>query len=123
MNLARAYSVVRLLLQHASSYAELGAAAAAEYRSAWARRIILAVVGVAAGIAGLVALWCTGLVALWDTPWRLAYVGGTALILLVVAGGSLWYALTSHPAGPSSRLLRAEFDKDMELFQEWKSTL
>ena len=123
MNLLRLQALFGLLVQHASSYAELGAAAAAEYRRAWARRCVLLLVAVATGIAGIAAAWTTGLVALWDTPWRLAYVAGSAMLLLLVAGISLYLALVPRTAGPSAGLLRSELRKDMELFQEWKRTL
>jgi len=123
VTLLRIQALLRLLLQHAGSYAELGAAAAAEYRSAWARRLVMLLVAIVSGIAGIAALWGTGLVALWDTPWRLAYVAGSAMALLIAAGATLYAAFSSRPAGPSSGMLRAELKKDMELFQEWKCTL
>lgn len=123
MNLLRIKALLGLLVRHASSYAELAAAAAAEYRSALARRLVLLAVGMVTAVCGLFAAWATGLVAVWDTPWRLAYVGGTALLLLVVAGASLYYALAARTAGPSSGVLQAELRKDMELLQEWKRSL
>jgi hypothetical protein len=115
-----------LLLQlgrHLLCYLQLGATAAAEYRSAWVRRIVLLLVGMAAAMAGLVALWITGLVAAWDTPWRLFYVAVSALLLLIVAAVALYRGVVKPLAGPATRILRAELHKDMELFQEWKSTL
>lgn len=115
--------VLRLLVQHLGCYLDLGAAVAAEYRSAWARRLAWLVVGVATGIAGMVALWATGLVALWDTPWRLWYVAGSALLLLGIAAIALHGALNGRPSGAAADALRAEFTKDMELFQQWKQTL
>jgi H+/Cl- antiporter ClcA len=123
VNLLRLQALFKLLMRHASSYVELGAAAAAEIRNAWARRIVLLLVGLIAGLVGVVALWATGLVALWDSDWRLAYVAGSAMVLLVTAAGTLWGALARRPAGPSSDVLQSELRKDMELFQEWKSTL
>jgi uncharacterized membrane protein YqjE len=123
VNLLRIKALLGLLVRHASSYVELAAAAAVEYRSALARRLLLLAVGLVTAVAGLLAAWATGLVALWNTPWRLAYVGGSALLLLVVAGVTLYYALLSRPAGPSSRVLRSELEKDMELLQEWKHSL
>ena len=57
--------------RHLLCYLQLGVTAAAEYRSAWVRRIVMLLVGVVAAIAGLIALWITGLVAVWDTPWPL----------------------------------------------------
>lgn len=123
MNLLRIKSLLGLLVRHANSYLELGAAAAAEYRAALARRLVLLAVGLVTASGGLVAAWATGLVALWDTAWRLAYVGGSALLLLAVAGTCLYYALLSRPAGPSSSVLRSELQKDMELLQEWNHSL
>jgi uncharacterized membrane protein YqjE len=119
----RAQALVRLLVQHLGSYLDLGAAAVAEYRSAWARRLVLFIVAAATGIAGVVALWAAGLVALWDTPWRLGYVAGSALLLLVVAASALYGALAGRSAGPSVGVLRSELNKDMELFQQWKQSL
>lgn len=119
----RIQALVRLLVQHLGSYLDLGAAAAAEYRSAWLRRLVLLIVGIATALAGAVAMWTAGLVALWDTPWRLAYAGGSALLLLLVAATSLYGAIARRPAGPSIGVLRAELSKDMELFQQWKQTL
>lgn len=115
--------LIRLLLQHLGSYLDLGAAAAAEYRSAWIRRVLLFVVAMATGIAGVVALWIAGLVALWDTPWRLAYAACSAALLLVIAVGTLYSAMGARTTGPSASVLRAELRKDMELFQQWKQTL
>ncbi|HWL62487.1 MAG TPA: hypothetical protein VNQ32_06810 [Steroidobacteraceae bacterium] len=123
MNLLRIKALLGLLVRHASSYAELAVAAAAEYRVALARRLVLLAVGVVTALAGLFAAWATGLVALWDTPWRLAYVGGSALLLLLVAGTSLYYALSARSPGPSGGVLRSELRKDMELLQEWKRSL
>jgi hypothetical protein len=115
-----------LLLQlgrHLLCYLQLGATAAAEYRSAWIRRVVMLLAGVVVAIIGVVAAWLSGLVAVWDTPWRLFYVAVSALLLLVVAAVLLYRALTPPAAGPAARIFRAELRKDMELFQEWKSTL
>jgi MFS family permease len=112
-----------MLLQHLGGYAELGAAAATEYRSAWVRRALLGVVGTATAMAGLGALWAAGLVALWDTAWRLMYLGGSAVVLLLVSVLTLYLALARQPAGPTAGVLKTELRKDMELFHQWKSTL
>lgn len=112
-----------LLLEHASSYAELGAAAAAEYRRAWRRRLVLLVAGVIATIAGLSALWTAGLIAVWETPWRLAYAMGSAMALLLAAGACVHGALTRTGPGPSAGILQSELRKDKELFEQWKATL
>jgi uncharacterized membrane protein YqjE len=121
--LLRLRAMALLLLEHASSYAELGAAAVEEYRRALLRRALLLSIGVLLGVAGLAALWLGGLVALWETPWRLAYVMGSAMVLLVIAGATLYGALARSEPGPSTGMLRAELRKDMELFQQWKGTL
>lgn len=111
------------MTQHLCSYVELGAAAAAEYRSAWARRLLLGLLVAVTGIAGLGAAWGAGLIALWNTPWRLAYVAVTALLLLATAGWALWMLLKEQSAGPMAGILQSELRKDMELFQQWKNTL
>lgn len=116
-------AAIGLLARHTASYLELGAAAAAEWHSAWMRRIGLLLLALATGIAGVSALWGSGLLVLWDTPWRLAYVLGSAVVLLIVAACALRGALGRHSAGPSSGALKSELQKDMELFQQWKSTL
>jgi len=115
-----------LLLQlgrHLLCYLQLGATAAAEYRSAWVRRVVMLLVGLVVAVIGVVVSWVAGLVAVWDTPWRLAYVVLSALLLVVAAAVMLYRALTPPAAGPAARIFRAELRKDMELFQEWKSTL
>jgi len=123
VNLLRIKALLGLLVRHASSYAELAATAAVEYRSQLARRLVLLAVGVVTALTGIFAAWAAGPVALWDTPWRLAYVGGSALLLLTVAGATLYYALSARSAGPSSGVLQSELRKDMELLQEWKRSL
>jgi hypothetical protein len=119
----RLQALLRQLLEHADSYTELGAAALAEYRSAWRRRLVWLLVGAVTGIAALATMWATGLVALWETPWRLAYVAGSAMVLLVISGAALHAALARGAPGPSAGLLRSELRKDMELWQQWKRTL
>jgi hypothetical protein len=112
-----------LLTRHAASYVGLTAAAAAEWRDAWMRRFTLLCLAIAAGTAGLATLWGSGLLLLWDTRWRLVYSFGTAMLLVVVALCALRGALGRHSAGPSTGVLKSELQKDMELFQQWKSTL
>lgn len=119
----RIHALLLLLLQHFGAYAELGTAAAAEYRSAWVRRAAFIFVGVAASAAGIGALWAAGLVALWDTRWRLPYAGCSALLLLLAAALALYAGLAAPRTGPSAGILKTELRKDMELFQQWKSTL
>ena len=111
------------LARHANSYAELGAAAASEYRSVLTRRLALLGVGVVTSIAGLIALWGAGLVAAWDTSWRVPYALLSALLLVGIAAVSLYCALAARPARGSMALFRDELQKDKELFQQWKSTL
>lgn len=118
----RGYALVQLLVQHIGNYAGLGTAAAAEYRDALARRVLLAIVAAVAGFTGLAALWATGLVALWNTPWRILYLGVSAALLLAVAIWALAVALSSAADGPSVRVLKSELRKDLELFEQWKST-
>jgi uncharacterized membrane protein YqjE len=77
--------LLRSLAEHLGSYVELGSLAAGEYRDAWLRRLLLAVVVVLAGMTGLALAWIAGLIALWDTPWRLVYVIATAVVLLAAA--------------------------------------
>jgi hypothetical protein len=110
------------LAQHLGSYLELGASAMTELRSAWVRRVVLAIIAAALAIAAVAALWGAGLIALWETTWRLPYVIATGVLLLGGAVFSL-YCAVERPAGPSGSMLRAELQKDMELFQEWKRTL
>jgi hypothetical protein len=110
------------LAQHLSSYLELGVSAATEFRSAWVRRVVLVLVAASLAIAGVAALWGAGLVALWDSPWRLPYVIGSGLLLIGGAVLALYQAL-GRASGPSSGILKAQLQKDMELFQEWKRTM
>jgi uncharacterized membrane protein YqjE len=116
-------ALIGLLARHAASYVDLSAAAASEWRGAFMRRLALLYVALAAGVAGMAALWGAGLLLLWDTPWRVAYAFITAALLLIVAISALRGALGSRSAGPSSGALKSELQKDMELFQQWKSTL
>jgi hypothetical protein len=111
------------LARHAGSYRELAAVASDEWRRAWKRRLAMLLVGAAAGVAGLAIAWVAGLVTLWDTPWRMAYLMVSSALLLIMGATLLGYAMAHRTAGPSAGLLRSELRKDMELFQEWKSTL
>jgi uncharacterized membrane protein YqjE len=116
-------AVLMQLARHLSCYVQLGATAASEYRSAWVRRLVLMVVALVTFAAGLVALWVAGLVGLWDTPWRLAYVVISATVLLGVAAITCYSAVKARVAGPASQVFGSELRKDLELFNEWKSTL
>ena len=116
-------AILLQLARHLSCYLQLGATAAGEYRSAWARRLALLLEALAAAGAGLVALWIAGLVGLWDTPWRLPYVVLSATLLLGVAVVAAYYAMREQVAGPAAQVFGTELRKDLELLQEWKSTL
>jgi len=114
--------MIRSVAEHLGSYLELGTLAAAEYRDFWLRRLILAAVVVVAGMWGLAIAWIAGLMALWDTSWRLPYVIGSAVLLLVAAAWSLGLLLSRKQDGPSVSVLKSELRKDRELFEEWKRT-
>src|SRR5689334_1383030 len=116
-------ALIGMLVRHVGSYADLGAAAAAEWRGALGRRLALLWLAFATGIAGVAALWGAGLLLLWDTPWRMTYAFISAALLLVVAISALRGAVGSRSPGPSAGALKSELQKDMELFQQWKSTL
>lgn len=122
MNL-RFRALAQELARHAGSYLELASAAAGEWRSAWQRRLAMLLLGAAAGLAGLVIAWAAGLVALWGTPWRMAYLMVSSALLLIAGAALLRRAMAHRTSGATAGLLRSELRKDMELFQEWKSTL
>lgn len=119
----RALAALGPLTQHLGSYAQLGVAAAGEYRTAIARRLCWAVVAAVFGMAGLAATWMIGLVAFWDTPWRLTYVIVSAVVLLAVAGIAVYLAMSVVMNGGATRVLRRELHKDRELFEEWTRNL
>lgn len=119
----RALAALGPLTQHLGSYAQLGVAAAGEYRAAIARRICWAVAAVVFGLAGLAATWMIGVVAFWDTPWRLTYVIASAVVLLVLAGIAAYLAMSVVLGGGATRVLRTELHKDRELFEEWTRSL
>ena len=111
-----------LLVRHLASYAQLGAAAASEYRGACARRLLLLVFGVVGAVTGVEALWTAGMMALWDTPWRAMYAFGSAAVLLVAAIAMLMGAMSAGVPGPSTDALKGEVLKDLELFRQWKGS-
>lgn len=117
--IARAIAAIGPLTQHLGSYAQLGAAAAGEYRTGLARRLCWAAVASVLGLFGLAAAWMIGLVALWDTPSRLTYVIASAVILLVLAGIAAYLAVSVVMDGAATRVLKRELHKDKELFEEW----
>jgi hypothetical protein len=118
----RLRALLLALFRHLGTYFELAAAAAVEYRSAWIRRVALALLAAITCMAGCVALWGAGLVALWDTPWRLTYVVTSAVVLLIVSVVAA-FAAAAPAAGPLGRVLRTELRRDVELFQQWKNTI
>lgn len=119
----RAIAVLEVLAQHLGSYAELGAAAASEYRGEWTRRLAWAGVALASGIVALLATWMIGFVAFWETRWRLTYVVVSAVLLLAFTAIAIYAAVGSHPRGRASVVLRDELRKDRELFREWTRSL
>ncbi len=119
----RALAVLGPLAHLLSSYAQLGVAAAGEYRTALVRRLCWAAIALVAGLAGLAATWMIGLAVFWDTQWRLTYVIVSAAVLLLLAGISAALALSSLRPGRAAGLMREEFNKDRELFAQWTRTL
>ena len=119
----RIHALLQALGRHLGIYMELGVAAVAEYRSAWARRAVLMLVAAVTFIAGSGALWLTGLVALWDTRWRLMYVAVSAAVLLLASLAAWLGAMALRSTGPVAGVLKSELRKDVELFQQWKSTI
>lgn len=119
----RALAALGPLAHLLGSYAQLGVAAAGEYRGALLRRLCWAAVALVAGLAGLAATWVIGLAAFWDTRWRLTYVIASAATLLVLAVIAAAIALSKPRAGRAAGLMREEFNKDRELFAQWTRTL
>lgn len=116
-------ALIALLAQHAGSYLELGAAAAAEYRQAVLRSAALAIAGAGLLILGAFACWVAGLAALWDTSWRVAYAGISAALLLCCSAVCARAAMKTFRPGPLRQKLHREFQQDLELVREWKRTL
>lgn len=119
----QARALIALLAQHAGSYLELGAAAAAEYRQAVLRSAALAATGAGLLVLGVFASWIAGLAALWDTSWRVPYAGISAVLLLCSAFVCAGIAMKSFRPGPMRQKLQRELHQDMELVREWKRTL
>ncbi len=119
----RLLALLRPLGSHLSGYAQLGMAAADEYRTSLKRRLCWALVALVSGLAGLAATWMIGLVAFWDTQWRLTYVIVTAAVFVVVAIIGAVIALGATRPGRATSLLREEFNRDRELISEWTRTL
>lgn len=118
----RLLGILPPLSRHLSAYAELGAAAAAEYRASFSRKLCWAALATVAGLAGLVAAWMIGLVAFWETPWRLTYVITSAAVLLAVAVIAAAVAFSPEQGGRAASLMREEIHKDMELVAQWTRT-
>jgi hypothetical protein len=70
----------------------------------------------------LLALWTSGLIAFWDSTWRVPYAAVSGLLLLALGIWLLRSAMAGGSSGPSAVVLRSELQKDMELYQQWKST-
>jgi len=121
--MTRLPAVLLALARHLGLYAQLGAAAAVEYRGAWIRRIALALLAAVTFIAGSCALWLTGLMAVWDSPWRMTYVVGSAVLLLLFAAVAWVVAMAQPTTGPVTGVLKSELQKDAELFEQWQSTM
>jgi hypothetical protein len=119
----RAQALLLQLARHLGYYLQLGAVAAAEYRGACMRRVVMMLVGVVTGVIGLAALWSVGLFALWDTQWRMPYALGSTVVLLAASAWSIHRAMAPVPGGPAVGMLKAEMDKDLELFHQWKTTI
>lgn len=119
----RALAILAPLAQHLAAYAQLGAAAVSEYRTAWVRRLCFAVVAFILAMAGLAATWMIGLAAFWDTQWRMTYVVASAAALLLLAIIFAWVAFSPMKAGRATGLMREELNKDKELLQQWTRTL
>lgn len=119
----RLLAVLGPLAQHLAAYAELGVAAAGEYRAAWMRRVCWMLVAAFFGLFGLVAAWMIGVAWFWDTPWRLTYVIASAAVLLLVAIIAAILAVSKPHPGQAAGLLREELNKDRELWQEWTRTM
>lgn len=119
----RVFAALAPLAQHLAAYAQLGAAAVGEYRSAWIRRVCFAVAAFILGMAGLAATWMIGLAAYWDTQWRMTYVIASAAVLLLLAIIFAGLALSKLSGGRATGLLREELNKDRELLQQWTRTL
>jgi MFS family permease len=115
--------VLATLVRHLGTYVELGAEAASEVRSAWMRRIVLGMIAAVAFIGGSCALWLAGLMAVWNSNWRMAYVVGSAVMLLLFAAVAGVVAMARPAGGPVTGALKSELRKDAELFQEWQSTI
>ena len=116
-------AVLLALARHLGTYIQLGAEAASEVRSALIRRVVLALLAAAAFIAGSAALWLAGLMAVWQSPWRMAYVVGSGVLLLLFAVVAWLVAMMRPASGPATGILKSELNKDAELFQQWQSTI
>ena len=114
--------LAQVAIQHFGSYIELMAQAAAEYRTAFLKRVLLATAAVVTAVATLASAWVTGLALLWDTQWRAAYCVGSVLVCLVATTILASLAIRRPQPGPHGRTLRAEAAQDLALLQEWRRT-
>ena len=112
--------LAQVAIQHFGSYIELIAQAAAEYRAAFLKRVILATAAVVTAVATLASAWVTGLALLWDTQWRVAYCVGSVLVCLVATIILASLAMRRALPGPHRTMLRTEAAQDLALLQEWR---
>ncbi len=111
------------LARHLGCYVQLGAEAASEYRSTWVRRAVLALVAVATSAVAAMAAWAAGSCCPMGYPMAAGLCrshGGRA------GGRSHCAVLPRVHAAPQRHRrgnLESELRKDVELFQQWKSTL
>ncbi|MEO6184805.1 MAG: hypothetical protein ABIP38_00915 [Steroidobacteraceae bacterium] len=114
--------LAQVAAQHLGSYAELVGLAASEYRASIRRRALLISAATAMASLTLVAAWATGLALLWDSPSRVPYCIGSALVCLVVTVVLMLMALNRKGLGPHGTTLRQEALQDLALLQEWRNS-
>jgi len=112
--------LAQVAVQHLGSYAELMGLAASEYRASFRRRALLVSAAIAMAFVTLLAAWTTGLALLWDTPSRLTYCIGSALVCLIATVVLMLLALNRRTQGPHGQTLREEALQDLALLQEWR---
>ena len=116
--LQRASTLASLLVRHICAYGDLVADDVSKALAALGRRVMVAVVAVAAGMfaVGMGCLWAVAVV--WDTAARLWLIGGLFAAFTLVA---LWALVTLRRLGIDSRLMTrtgAEWQKDRQLLDE-----
>ena len=116
--LQRASTLASLLVRHVCAYGDLVADDVSKALAALGRRVMMAVVAVAAGMfaVGMACLWAV--VITWDTAARLWLIGGLAAAFALVA---LWALVTLRRLVVDSRRITrtgAEWQKDRQLLDE-----